>query len=478
MSAIAIDRPSSAISMRVWKIAGVAALGPLITNLDSTVVNVSLSVMSRDLHARLDVVQWVVSGYLLALALTLPLSGWLVDRFGTKRVYLACFALFTVASGLCGASSSASALISARVLQGMAGGLLAPMAQVMVAREAPQQIAKVMGVMVVPVLLGPIFGPSMAGVILQHASWHWIFFINLPIGVLALLLAIIVLPNDRGVASQRTFDLVGFLLLSPGLVLLLHAQEGVSSHFGIEPFVQLLFALLVLVAFMLHARAKQATALIDLSLFGQSSFAASALTQFFANAVTFGGQVFVPLYLMSVLRMSPGRVGLLLAFSGLGALLSYPSMGRIVERFGSRRVSALGGLIGLIGTLPFALLAESRLSLWAIGAALFVRGVGLGTLSVPAIAAAYSSIAREDIPVATTAVNIVQRLGGPVATTLLTIFLHQMSMRAAGPTMTFGAAPFCATFWFLCGFHALAFATALKLPQWARASSAPTELAE
>src|ERR1700733_3638695 len=133
---------------RVWRVAGVAALGPLIThNPHPNIVNISLTALGQDLHARLTTLQWVITGYLLALALMLPLSGWLVDRVGAKRVYLVCFTLFTLASLLCGTSTSAGVLIGARVLQGMSGGLLAPMAQMMVAREAPRHIARVMGVM-------------------------------------------------------------------------------------------------------------------------------------------------------------------------------------------------------------------------------------------------------------------------------------------------------------------------------------------
>ncbi len=204
---------------RVWRVAGVAVLGPLITNIDSTVVNVSLDALGKDLHAPLATLQWVITGYLLALALMLPLTGWLVDRCGAKRVYLGCFAAFTFASFLCGTSTSVHMLIAARVLQGMAGGLLAPMAQMMVAREAPRHIARVMSMMTVPIILGPIFGPSLAGFILQKASWHWIFFINLPIGILAVILAAWILPSDSAGKARRGFDLSGFLLISPGLVL-------------------------------------------------------------------------------------------------------------------------------------------------------------------------------------------------------------------------------------------------------------------
>lgn len=458
------------VDPRVWKISSIVLLGPLMTSLDSTVVNVSLSTLGDELHVSLATLQWVITGYLLALALMLPLSGWLVDRVGAKRVYLVCFTLFTLASLLCGTSTSAGALIGARVLQGMSGGLLAPMAQMMVAREAPRHIARVMGVMVVPVLPGPICGPSLAGLTLQHASWHWIFFINLPIGVIAIISAAWGLPRDNASERRRSFDVVGFVLISPGLVLLLYSLEGLSTKVaeGSLHLIELGMSFSLLTAFAVHAVKRGSTALIDVGLFRDSSFSAAACTQFLANAVSFGGQMLLPLYFLSILHLSPEKTGLLLAPTGLGMLCSYPSMGALTDRFGSRRVSASGALIALSGTLPFALLPSGALSTWAICAALFVRGVGMGSISIPSIAAAYSSITKEAIPVATTAINIVQRLGGPAATTALAIFLHA---RTSPTSHAFGLSPapdsaraFTATMWLLCAFHGAAVLFALRLP--------------
>jgi len=262
----------------VWKIAGVVLLGPLMTSLDSTVVNVSLSTLSKELHAPLTMIQWVTSGYLLALALTLPLSGWLVDRIGAKRVYIFCFTAFTGASLLCGSAGSVTALISFRVIQGMAGGLLAPLAQMMAARGAGQHVARVMGLMAMPVLMGPILGPVLAGTILQHASWRWIFFINLPIGVLAMALAVWILPRDAHEVRPRTLDLKGLALLSPGLVLLLHSLEtmgtsAVATHLSE---VELFTALSFLAVFVRHGIDRGELALIDLQLFRNPTFSAAA----------------------------------------------------------------------------------------------------------------------------------------------------------------------------------------------------------
>src|SRR5580693_4955577 len=177
-------------------------------------------------------IQWVTSGYLLAQALMLPLTGWLVERIGAKALYLWCFSAFTLSSALCGIAWSASSLIAFRILQGMSGGLLAPMAQMMIARAAGKHMARIIGYAAVPILLGPLLGPVIAGAILQHASWRWLFLVNLPVGALAIVLAIFFLPNDREETKQRDLDLVGFALLSPGLVLFLYGSDHLGERVG------------------------------------------------------------------------------------------------------------------------------------------------------------------------------------------------------------------------------------------------------
>ena len=206
---------SGEMDPRVWKIAAVVVLAPFMTQLDSTVVNVSLSTIRQDLQSPLTSAQWIISGYLLALALMLPLNAWLVDRLGAKRLYLWCFSAFTMASLLCGVARTMDGLIWARVIQGMAGGLLAPMTQMMIARVAGRQMARVMGYTAVPILIAPILGPVVAGTILKYAAWRWLFFLNLPIGILAVSLAVYLLPNDEMTIRRRPFDFLGFLVLSP-----------------------------------------------------------------------------------------------------------------------------------------------------------------------------------------------------------------------------------------------------------------------
>jgi predicted MFS family arabinose efflux permease len=176
----------------------------------------------------------------------------------------------------------------------------------------------------------------------------------------------------------------------------------------------------------------------------------------------------IPLYLLAVLHLSPSRVGLLLASGGIGALCAYPWMGRITERFGSRRASASGALIALLAPLALAVVPPSSLAEWLICFILFVRAVGMSSISIPSISAAYSSIPKAAAPVATTAMNIVQRLGGPVATTIIAIFLHRSvaTQISTGNLLTAGleAAAFTATLWLLCAWNTLIFLAALRLP--------------
>ncbi|MCU1483251.1 MAG: drug resistance transporter, EmrB/QacA subfamily, partial [Subtercola sp.] len=380
MSAVAVR--ADRLAPGVWKIVCVAAIGSFMAQLDATVVNVSLASLAADLHVSLATIQWVTSGYLLALALVLPLNGWLVDRIGARALYLWCFAAFTISSTLCGLAWSANSLIALRVLQGLSGGLLAPMAQLMIARAAGKQMAQVVSVAALPVLLAPLLGPVVAGAILRFASWRWLFLINLPVGALALALAAAFLPGDRKETRPRSLDLLGLCLLSPGLVLFLYGAD----HFGERIGVAALGGCVVAFAlFYRTARARGDAALIDLRLFKGRVFSASIVAMFMANGIAFAGQMLIPIYLVNACGLSPSRVGWLLAPLGLGMMCTYPFMGRLTRRFGIRRLAASGALLALAGTLPFIFLAGHGLVVAVLSASLFVRGVGVSAIGIPSI---------------------------------------------------------------------------------------------
>jgi EmrB/QacA subfamily drug resistance transporter len=443
----------------VWKIAAVALFGGLLSQLDATIVNVSLSNLAVDLNVSLSAIQWVTSGYLLALTLVLPLNGWLVDRIGAKALYLWCFSAFTLSSALCGLAWSANSLIAFRVLQGMSGGLLAPMAQMMIARAAGKHMARVAGYMSLPVLLAPVFGPIIAGAILQYASWRWLFLVNLPVGAIALLLAVLFLPSDRHGTTRRTLDWLGLALLSPGLVLFLYGAERLDQMAGR---VFLASGVAMIAAFLWTARRKGDDALIDLRLFRGKVFSAAAATQFLSNGVMFAGQMLLPAFLIQACGRAPAEMGWMLAPAGLGMMLVYPLTGALTDRFGIRRVSAGGALVMLIATTTLPVLAIHGLNLFVLIPALFLRGMGQGGVGLPSMTAAYSSVSRQKLPAATTSLNIVQRLGGPTMTTLCASLLAwRLGSHVAVPAVS---SAYAWAFLLLCSLHGFVFLAAMRLP--------------
>src|SRR6202167_858157 len=452
-------RDADRLDPLVWKVTSVAVVGAFLSQLDATVVNVSLSSLAVELHSSLAAIQWVTSSYLLALALMLPLNGWLVERIGAKSLYLWCFSAFTLSSALCGVAWSANALIGFRILQGMSGGLMAPMAQMMMARVAGKQMARIIGYAAVPIMLGPILGPVIAGAILQHASWRWLFLVNLPVGALAIVLAIFFLPNERGETKQRDLDVVGFVLLSPGLVLSLYGSDHMGEAIGL---LTLVLSIVLLATFFSMPIRKGDRALIDLQLFKGKTFAASTVTQFMSNGISFAGQMLIPLYLIRACGRSPSATGWLLAPLGVGMICSYPWMGALTQRFGIRKLSAGGAFLALAGTLPFVWLASHGLIVAVLACALFLRGVGLSAVGIPSVSAAYASVKKRELPMATTAINIASRLGGPTMTTFCATFLG-WSLGSGHSHLSLSSA-FVAAFILLCLLHALLFAAALRLP--------------
>jgi EmrB/QacA subfamily drug resistance transporter len=430
--------------------------------MDATVVNVSLSSLALELRTTLSNIQWVTSGYLLALALTLPLSGWLVDRIGAKALYLWCFSAFTLTSALCGLAWSANSLIGFRILQGMSGGLLAPMAQLIMARAAGEKMARVFGFAAMPIILAPLLGPVIAGAVLRFASWRWLFLVNLPFGALALMLAVLFLPHDRHERRPRSLDLFGLGLLSPGVVLFLYGSEHATDLFGIAA---LALSTLLLIVFFRWATKKKDDAIIDLRLFKDDIFSAAVVTQFLSQGISFAGQMLVPVFLTRAGGLSPSEAGLLLAAQGLGMMSIYSFVGSLVERFGNRNVSAAGALTALAGTLPFIYLTSHGLAGSLVAGALFVRGMGLSCIGIPSISAAYASVKRQDLPMATTTLNLVMRMGGPTLTTICATFL---GWRLAAQTTAPASSAFSDAFALLCGFHLVLFVAAMRFPRRVR----------
>ena len=197
------ETDSNTISAAVWRISGVVIIGSIMSILDTTIVNVALDTLGRELHSSISQIQWVVTGYMLALATVIPVTGWAARRFSAKRIYIVSLVLFTAGSALCGLATTTTELVVFRVLQGIGGGMILPVGQLMMAEAAgPKRMGRVMSIVAVPAMLAPILGPTIGGLILQNFSWRWIFYVNLPVGIIAVVAALRILPNVKRQATE------------------------------------------------------------------------------------------------------------------------------------------------------------------------------------------------------------------------------------------------------------------------------------
>jgi EmrB/QacA subfamily drug resistance transporter len=410
-------------------IAACCILGAVMSILDVTVVNVALPALAADFDVSLTTVQWVATGYTLALATVIPLTGWGADRFGTKRLYVASIALFVAGSALAGLAWNAESLIFFRVLQGLGGGILAPASMTIMTRAAgPHRIGRVMSVIGIPMLLGPIFGPILGGWLVDDFSWRWIFLINLPIGIVALVMSQRILPKDVAQPGFR-LDWLGLLLLSPGLAMLIYgfAESTGPDGFGATKVqVPAGVGVVLLVLFLLHAR-RHAQPLVDLTLFRNKVFSAAVGSLFLMIIAVFGGMLLMPLYLQNVRGESAFDTGLLLAPQGIGAMIGMPIAGRLTDRTGVGRIAPFG--LTLIG-ISFVILTqlEADTSYWIFGASMLVMGLGMGFTMMPMFSGAMQTLRSAAVARASTALNISQQVGASIGTAVLTVVLTRITL--------------------------------------------------
>jgi EmrB/QacA subfamily drug resistance transporter len=415
-------------------IALVVVVGAIMSILDATIVNVALQTLRTDLHVSLTTIQWVSTAYLLSLSAVIPLTGWMAERFGPRTVWMGSVAAFVVTSVLCGAAWDATSLIAFRVLQGLAGGMIMPIGMITLAQAAgPKRMGRVMSVVGVPMLLGPVLGPVIGGLLVDNLSWRWIFYVNLPVGLVGLVLAWRLLPRARaaGRASEAghalaPLDRVGLLLLSPGVAAVVFGLSEIGAQRTLaapSAWLPLVAGLAAIIAFVVRALRVEYP-LVEVRLFRGAGFSAAAGTVFLLGATLFGSMILLPLYYQLARGESPLHAGLLMMPQGIGAAIGMNVGGRLTDRLGAGRIVPVGLLLLAAGTIPYAFISSST-SYAVLLAGLFVRGLGLGATMMPAMAAAYATLdSGAQVPRATPMLNVLQRIGGSLGVAVLTVLLQ------------------------------------------------------
>jgi EmrB/QacA subfamily drug resistance transporter len=410
--------------------------------MDITIVNVALPTLGRQFHVRPAGVEAVVVAFLVSLAVFIPASGWLGDRFGTKRVLLTAIVIFTGASVLCGLAQSLSQLVLFRILQGVGGGLLTPVGMAMLYRTfPPHERIRASQILVTPTALAPALGPVVGGLLVTELSWRWVFFVNLPIGLFALAFGLLTLDEHREPEAGR-FDLAGFFLAGAGLASVMYSvSEGPFKGWGSPLIVVTGLVGVVLLAAMVVVELRLSQPMVDLRLFGDRLFRTTTLV-FFVGVSAFLGTLFVvALFFQDGLGASPLLSGLSTFPEALGVMLGAQVATRIYSRIGPRRIIA-GGLTGIAVLMALmSLIGFGAYSLWEMRVLMFVLGYSMAHVFVPSQAAAFATISVASTGRASTLFNANRYLASAVgvavlSTILATVGLIKHAAGAAVPNLT------------------------------------------
>ncbi|MWC30328.1 MDR family MFS transporter [Paenibacillus sp. MMS18-CY102] len=357
-------------------------VGMIMVILDSTVVNNAIPKLVDYFHTDLKTIQWTVTGYTLALSAVIPLAGWLTDKFGSKQIFMITIALFTIGSVLCGIAQTPEQLIIYRIIQGLGGGMVAPIGMAMVFKLAPpERRGSIMGVLGIPMLMAPAFGPVLSGWLVDSVSWHWIFIINLPIGIIALILGYKYLPqSDRHAAPH--LDVLGMCLAPIAFSMLAYGvSEGGTSWTSLSTIIGLAVGGVALILFI-FVELGQKQPLLELKVFKSSDFTRSIILVWIVQLALFGAMLIVPLYLQGVMHYSALETGWILMPQALCAGIGMPISGRLFDKIGARPLAFAG--LAAVSTSLFILSSISvDTSLWVIILCICIMGLGMGFSMMP-----------------------------------------------------------------------------------------------
>jgi EmrB/QacA subfamily drug resistance transporter len=419
-----------------WLVAIVFVTGLFMDLLDTTIVNVALPRFGEVFGASPTTLEWVVTGYLLSLAVWIPASGWLGDRFGTKKIFLFALAAFTLGSALCGASNSIGMLIAFRVLQGIGGGMLTPVGTAMLFRAfPPHERAQASAVLVVPVAIAPAVGPVLGGFLVDRLSWRWIFYVNVPIGIASFLFALAFLHEGREENPGR-FDIWGFILSAAGLPLLLYGLAEAPSR-GWTSTVVLVTGLggLVLLALLVVVETRHPEPMLTFRLFRDRMFRTSAIVNF-ASSAAFVGLIFLlPLFLQGPKGLSATSSGLTTFPQAIGLILMSRLSSRLFKTMGPRRMMMIGTAGAAIATGLFHFVGIGTNDWWIRGI-MFFRGAAFSFALIPIQAATFANISREDSGRASSLFNTNRQVASSLGVAILATVLADRTNAHLARAMT------------------------------------------
>ena len=404
-------------------VAAVYVCGMILNSLDSTIVNVALATLAREFKVPADSIDTVVTAYLVSLAVFIPVSGWLGDRWGTKRTFLLALGLFTGASALCGMAQSIDQLVAFRILQGAGGGLLTPVGMAMLYRAyPPAERVQVSRVLMFATILGPALGPVIGGFLIERLSWRWIFYVNLPIGLGALVFGLLFLHEHRE-EGAGSFDIPGFVLAGIGFGSFMFAVGRGPVEGWTDPAVVGfgLTGVVALIAFILVER-RVASPMVHLHLLSNRLFRNSLIVSMITSSAFMGTLFLMPLYLQEAKGVSPLQSGLTTFPEAIGVVVSTQVVARLYPRIGPRRLMS-GGLAFVAVVIASMATIDQGTSLWIVRLQMFLLGVGISYVFLPNQVASMATITSAQTGRASTLSMVQRQLGGALGVALLSSVL-------------------------------------------------------
>ena len=426
------------IPKSIMNIAWILVLGAIMPLLDSTMVNIAIKHLSNDFSIGLDLIQWVITGYVLAMAISVPLIGWAVQRFDGKWLMIDANILFLVASIASGLSWSINSLIIFRTVQGISAGFIMTLVSTLAIEVAGRErLGRVMSTVGIPIILGPILGPVIGAVIVQFLSWRYIFFVNIPIGIIAITLMILKLPNFTPANIKAKFDFIGIILLGASSATLIYGITKAAKNATFNNSTTISYVVtgvVILAIYMIYADIKREQAILPLHLFKSKNFSAAMVGMFLAGIATNGPMLLLPLFFQNIKGFSVLNTGLILIPQGIGMLVARPLIGKLTDKLGARNVVLVSLALAVIGTIPFVFINEAS-SLIVVSLVLFVRGIGIGGVTIPMMTDAYTGMVKQEIAQASVGTRLVQSIGGAFGSATLATVVS-LSIQSKVPTIT------------------------------------------
>lgn len=423
------NQEMKSISKETMTAAWAITLGAIAPMLDSTMVNIAIKQLNQTFNTTIDIVQWGITGYVLALAVIIPIAGWLINQFDGKYVYISASILFGLTSLLVGTSWSVTSFIIFRIIQGLCAGIIITlMFTLLVKITGQEQIGKVMGIVSTPMIFGPIFGPVIGGFIIHFASWRWMFYLNVLIVIISVILQIKYLPKFKPFNKSKSIDVIGIILLSLISFTLIYGLTKATDYHGFfneTTIFYFIISCLLMLSYYFYNTIRKNNTILPLSLFRKKNYTASFMGLFLSNIGIMGPMIIIPLYFQVFKHYTAIEAAIALIPQGVGMLITRPYIGKLIDQYGAKWIAIVSVFISMLGSIPLLFIDQNTSIIW-LSLILFIRGCSVGGINLGLTVDAYIDLRENEISEAGVGINMIENVGSSFGTAFIATIIAML----------------------------------------------------